>query len=77
VRIISVKAGGKQSNLLARYFGLYKTQEGNKRVDLSSHWLAGGANETAVLSHDHRANQLGIRQGDGVTVCWARNRPVK
>jgi hypothetical protein len=51
-----VQAGGKPSNRLAGNFGLYRKQEVN-RVDLSFHWLAVGHNETAGLSHDHRANQ--------------------
>jgi hypothetical protein len=41
-----MKAGGKTSNWLARYFGLYKEEEGNGRVDLSSYGLAMGQNET-------------------------------
>jgi hypothetical protein len=54
-----MKAGGKPSNQLARNFGLYRKQEGNGRVDLISHWLVMGQNETAGPSHDHRANQIG------------------
>jgi hypothetical protein len=34
-------------------FGLYGTQEGNGRLDLSSQWLTMGHNETYGLSHDH------------------------
>jgi hypothetical protein len=30
-------------------------------VDLSSHWLAAGENETAGLSHGHQANQYETR----------------
>jgi hypothetical protein len=53
----SVKAGGKLSNQLDEHFGLYRKQEGNRRVDLSSHRLTVGQNETIGLSHYHLANQ--------------------
>jgi hypothetical protein len=56
-----MKADGKPSNRLAGNFGLYRKQEGNGRVGLSSHLLAVGQNETARLSHDHRANQQETR----------------
>jgi hypothetical protein len=47
-----MKAGAKRSDWLARSFSLYKKQEGNGRVDLSSHWLAIGEDETTGLSLD-------------------------
>jgi hypothetical protein len=41
---------GMPSNLLAGYFKLYRKQVGNGRMDLSSHWLTVGQNET-LASH--------------------------
>jgi hypothetical protein len=58
-----VKAGGKPSNQLAGIFGLYRKQERNGTMALSSHWLAMGQNETARLYHYHQANQWEIEQG--------------
>jgi hypothetical protein len=52
-----VKAGGEQSNRLARNFGLCKKQEGNGRVVTSvSIGFPTGQNETAGLCLEHRAN---------------------
>jgi hypothetical protein len=57
----NMEAGGKLSNQLAGYFGLYR--EGNEIMALSSHWLAVGQNETAGLPHCHQAKQHETRTG--------------
>jgi hypothetical protein len=77
-----VKAGGKPSNQLARNFGLYRRQEGNGRVDLSTKWHTMGETETAGLSHDHRVNQEETRTvvyngPEKGRFCWSRKTTGK
>jgi hypothetical protein len=77
-----VKTGGNQSNWLVSNFRLYRNQEGNGRVDLSSHWLAVGQDETAGLSYDHRVNQQETkkRSCDGpekVQFGWSMKKTIK
>jgi hypothetical protein len=48
---------------LAENFGLYRKQDGNGSMGISSHWLAMGQNKTAGLSHDHRADKQKMRTG--------------
>jgi hypothetical protein len=40
---------------------LYRKQKGYGSVELSSDWLAVGEDETAGISHGHRANQCKTR----------------
>jgi hypothetical protein len=64
-----MKVGRKPSNRLAGNFILCRKQEGNRRVDINSQWIAVGQNSSgnwALSEPDHRmwCRGVDLHQGD-------------